>query len=198
MTSLNDDHPGEIAHSSKSSMKVWPSVRGRVPVPSQMLGGPASTGSDPLLDPVAPLLPPLVLPPLLPLLVLPLVLAPLLLVLPDDEPLVLPLVLPEDVLPLPVDDPLPLVLPEKPPLLPPLPLPDPLPPMEPVSGGLVPEQAIPEHVATTSRRASRARGDPFDTVSMPFAHSLRSYWRFVDTVSNISAPARQIEVNVGY
>jgi hypothetical protein len=148
MTSLNDDQPGEIAHSSKSSMKVWPSVRGRVPVPSQMLGGPASTGSVPLLDPVAPLLPPLVLPPL----VLPLVLPPLLLV-PDEDPLVLPLVLPEDVLPLPlpVDDPLPLVLPEKPPLLPPLPLPDPLLPMEPVSGGLVPEQAMPEHVATTSR-----------------------------------------------
>jgi hypothetical protein len=93
MTSLNEDHPGEIIASSKSSMKASVVARTRVPRPSHTLTPESG----------APLLLPLVLP--LPLLVLPLVLPlpPLLL------PLLLPLVLPLPLLLLP--ELLPLVLP---------------------------------------------------------------------------------------
>jgi hypothetical protein len=93
ITSLNDDQPGEIAHSSKSSMNVSVAVSARVPVPSQIEGVPEST---------VPLLLPLLVEPL----VLPLLLLPL-----EELPLVLPLLLP------PLEEP-PLVLPLPPPLLP--------------------------------------------------------------------------------
>jgi hypothetical protein len=157
MTSLNDDHPGDIAHSSKSSMNVCADVRVRVPVPSQMLGGPESA--------TAPLLPPLVLPPeeplLLPLLVLPLPLPPLLVL-----PLVLPLLVLPPKLPLLLVLPLlpPLVLPPREPLLLPLlvlPLPPPLPLLLLTGTDGVPEQptagppAAKERQVTTTTETRR-------------------------------------------
>jgi hypothetical protein len=161
MTSLNDDHPGDIAHSSKSSMNVCAAVRTRVPAPSQMLGGPAST-APPLLLPLLPPLSP-VPPSSLPLLPAPLLLPePLLLPLPV---LVLPLLLPLPLLPL-LPLLLPLVLPVKPPPLPPLlvlPPPDPPPlgfPNEPLSG-------VPEQAAARNRRTSDATPeDRCDVMSM--------------------------------
>jgi hypothetical protein len=125
MTSLNDDHPGDIAHSSKSSTKVWPAASGRVPVPSQMLGGPES--ATPLSLP-PPSLPPL---PLLPLVPLPL--------LPPPDPLLL-----EEL-------PAPLVLPATGPLL--LPVPLPLLPVE-LTVDTLPEQASPQQAAHATMRAA--------------------------------------------
>jgi hypothetical protein len=108
MTSLNDDHPGDIAHSSKSSMNGWAAVSARVPVPSQMLGGPesmtppslppASLPPPPLL-PLLPLVPLVPLPPVPPLLLAELPTPPLL---PATEPLLLPVPLP--LLPVAMDE----------------------------------------------------------------------------------------------
>jgi hypothetical protein len=172
MTSLKEDQPGEIAHSSKSSMKVCVPARSRVPLPSQMLGPPLLL---PLLVLLAPpllvllallllLLPPallLLLPPPLVLVLLPPL--PLLLAVPLLAPLLVPLppvlpppVLPPLVLPLPVL-PLPVLLPKDPPLpLLVLPAPSPLPPSSPPASGEsaeLPAHATPEHTDAITRRA---------------------------------------------
>jgi hypothetical protein len=101
MTSLKDDHRGDIAHSSKSSMKLWALVRARVPEPSHMLGGPESSAVPLLLPPLLLAPPPELLP--VPLLVL-------------VPPVPLPLPLLEEKLP-PLLEPLPLLLNELAPLL---------------------------------------------------------------------------------
>jgi hypothetical protein len=160
ITSLNDDQPGDIAHSSKSSMNVWVAVRTRVPAPSQRLGGPESA-TAPLLPPLPLAVPPLLLP----------------LPLPPELVLLLPLVLP--LLVLPVKPPLPLVLPLDPPLvLPPkeppllplvvLPLPDPPPLLLLLLTGLdgVPEQPRLPAAAAKKRNATTTRGDRCNAMFM--------------------------------
>jgi hypothetical protein len=154
MTSLNDDHPGDIAHSSKSSTNPSALVRSRVPDPSHRLGGPP--------------LPPLVLPPLpvLPLLVpLPPVPLPLPLVLVLMPPL---LVLPLVPLPPPLEPPpLPVLPPRVPPLV--LPLPPPL--LLPDPGELVePEHANPAHAPATIKRTGAMLVDTRDVIWRIFIH----------------------------
>jgi hypothetical protein len=144
MTSLNDDQPGEMAHSSKSSMNVCAAVSGRVPAPSQMLGGPGGPLS--IAPPLLLLLLLLLLPPL-PLLLLPPVTPPL----PLPLPLLAPAKLPLLVLPLAVVAP----------LLPPLPPPSlpasPTPSMELNDEGTFPEQARTAQGAATRSRAIATR-----------------------------------------
>jgi signal-induced proliferation-associated 1 like protein 3 len=178
-------------------MKVCVLASGRVPPPSQRLGGPAS-GAPPLALPLLlarPLLLPLApLPLLLPL--LPPALPPVLLLVPPLPPVLPPLVLPEPpLLPLAL---LPLVLVPKPPLppLPLLPLPLPLVPLapppllllEPGGYAVLPAHATPEHAPPTNKKTG------------PRLTGTRNVVRLIShaSLSEPATRAMRIEVQIGY